>query len=167
MHPHDRRDKKTLKTRKNKQTKNTGKRINKNENKNIQKTNNQETMQMIVKNKCTKTKTNKQRNLQTNILTKIKQMRKPRERDTPLTMRKVPFVVVHWYKNNCHRFRVNGKKIITEDSPALDVKEYTRWNVILVSSPVSCIGNLTSWNIPLFFGAKHIIGKDWIGWLDS
>ena len=155
------------KLEKNKQTKNTGKRINKNENKNIQKTNNQETKQMIVKNKYIKRKPNKQRNLQTNILTKIKQIRKPRERDTPFTMWKVPFVVVHWYKNNCHRFWVNGKIIITEDSPALDVKEYTRWNAILVSSPVSCIGNLTCWNIPLFFGAKHISSKDWIGWLDS
>ena len=43
MHPQDRRDKKTLKLEKNKQTKNTGKRLNKNENKNIQKTNSQET----------------------------------------------------------------------------------------------------------------------------
>ena len=83
------------KLEKNKQTKNTGKRINKNENKNIQKTNNQETKQMIVKNKYIKRKPNKQRNLQTNILTKIKQIRKPRERDTPFTMWKVPFVVVH------------------------------------------------------------------------
>ena len=41
---------------------------------------------MIVKNKYIKRKPNKQRNLQTNILTKIKQIRKPRERDTPFTM---------------------------------------------------------------------------------
>ena len=59
---------------------------------------------MIVKNKYIKRKPNKQRNLQTNILTKIKQIRKPRERDTPLTIWKVPFVVVHSYKNNYHQF---------------------------------------------------------------
>ena len=58
---------------------------------------------MRVTIKYTKRKKTKQTHEYTNKHTDKKKP-KLRERDTPFTTYMVPFVVVHSYKNKCHRF---------------------------------------------------------------